>query len=140
MRTALKNKQWLWYALHTGEEPVYAKDGQGNIIYDTIDGKQVPRDTGTKRQTYSTPVKFLGNIVWSRNGRADAYGQAKREPFGVSVEDYDATIITGKGLTPIRETSLIWVSEPTDTKGDFIVTMYQPSLNYDKFMLERVDK
>ena len=140
MRTLRKNKVWIWYAVHTGEEPVYATDAQGNTIYDTVNGVQVPRDTGSKRQTYSDPVKFLGNIVWSRNGRADAYGMAKREPYGVSTADYDATIITGKGETQIRETSLIWVSEPPtgDTKGDFVVTMYQPSLNYDKFMLEKV--
>lgn len=139
MRTLLKNKQWIWYALNLGEEPVYATDENGDIIYDTIDGEQVPRDTGSKTQTYSEPVKFLANIVWSRNGRADAYGQAKREPFGVSVEDYDATIITGKGETPIRETSVIWVEEP-EGDPDFIVTMYQPSLNYDKIMLERTNK
>ena len=42
MRSLKKNKQKLYYSLYSEEIPVYERDGDGNIKYIEVDGKQEP--------------------------------------------------------------------------------------------------
>lgn len=138
MRRQVRNQQRMWYSIFEKNAPVYAKDKDGNIIYDTMpDGTQVPRDTGKKKDTYSEPVEFLGNIT-STIGEADA------KPFGVDVSDYDALLYVPKGTLPLKEFSLIWYqSEPTMKNGEvdphsanYKVARVPVSLNEVKYLLK----
>ena len=42
MRTALKNKQRLKYALYHERQEIYQTDSEGNIVYTEVDGERVP--------------------------------------------------------------------------------------------------
>lgn len=137
------NQQKLKYSLLEGEKPVYQTDDDGNIIYDEIDGEQVPRETGETKISYSIPKDFLGNIAFST-------GWAARKEYGISVTDYDFTLLLPKGYVDLTETSLIWQdSEPTyfDSKktevdpasADYRVTRVAPALTTVKYILSKID-
>ena len=106
------------------------------------DGNYVVDDSATETILYGEPVEFWGNIAF-RSGEADG------EAYGVSIADYDSTLIMNTGEIPIDETSLIFKeSMPTyDEKGnlerdsaDFYVVKVQPSLNLVRYLLKRIEK
>lgn len=154
LRTALKNRQKMWYALQTDAEiPIYATDANGNIIYDTIDGVAVPRETGNYELGYSEPVEFYGSIGMSDTGNwTDNYGNAKVYVYGIDIADYDATLIMSKDEIPITETSLIWFQHEPGFKtvngekitdplsADYHVRRVAPSINQVKYLLRRVSR
>lgn len=138
MRTALKNKRSMKYALYSEKMPTYALDDDGNILTDT-DG--TPITTGYKAG-YFEPIDFKANISF-------AGGEAEAVSYGVSVGDYDSKLLTLKNEFPISETSLIFTdSEPEydasgnlkDKSADFRVFRVAPSLNYTIYLLKRVEK
>lgn len=141
MLTALQNKSKLKYALLIGTRPEYKTDDDGNVIYVTIKGKQVPQETGEEIPMYSEPIDFLGNIAFSS-------GEAEAETFGIAVGDYDSKLLMLKGEIPIDETSIIFKdSEPVYQNGflvkessDFIVKKVAPSLNHINYLLKRITK
>lgn len=64
MRTPKRVKQKMYYSLPTAGEPIYEKDSEGNIIYDTMpDGTSVKRVSGETPAGYSTPVEFYNSIT-----------------------------------------------------------------------------
>ena len=142
MRTVRKNKQRLMYALYKGDaEPKYITDRDGNPMFDD-DGNYIFEDTSTDDLIYNKPVEFFGNIAF-KSGEAD--GQA----YGVSIADYDSTLIMNFGEIPIDETSLIFkdsVPEYDDDgnlkreSADFTVVKVQPSLNLVTYLLKRIVK
>lgn len=138
-RMGLKNKQKLKYSLYLDKVPVYARDDDGNIIYDD-DGE--PLDTGETLNGYSAPVEFMANIAF-------AGGEAEMTTYGVSVDGYDSKMVTPKGYIPITETSLVFKdSEPQYTadgmvkekSADFRVIKVAPSLNHTTYLLKRIEK
>ena len=138
MRTALKNKRSMKYALYQEKIKTYALDDEGNILTDQNGN---PISTGYKAG-YDAPVDFEASISF-------AGGEAEAVSFGVSVGDYDSKLLALKGELPISETSLIFTeSEPEyDNSGnlkeksaDFRVYRVAPSLNYSVFLLKRIDK
>lgn len=145
-----KNKQTLHYALYVGEKQTYKLDADGNPIVIYRDGDKVfYQKSGDKKKTYSETVEFLGNIVMSN-------GETNVTEFGVSISDYAAILIVPKNLLPITETSLIWfqttpinhtvvedgedVTYADDNTADYRVKKVSTSLNYDKYLLERIVK
>lgn len=102
MRQMRIDKQELWYALYRGQEEQLATDEEGTIIYDDIDGEQVPRTTGHWVQTYYTPVKFYGNI------NSGNVGEAVARSYGLSLASGEAVLCMRKGELPIDEQTLIW--------------------------------
>lgn len=142
MRTLAKNKQKMYYALQIGEVPVYETDADGNIIYITVDGEKIPVETGETKIGYGNPVEFFGNIAMSG-------GESEAVEFGLNLGDYSAVLVVDKGLLPIDETSRIWhTTEPTmnadgtvdEFTADYYVVKVSPSLNVDKFVLQKVIK
>lgn len=142
MRMYRKNKQRLFYALVDKTVPIYAKDSDGDIIYDEIDGEQVPRETGSYETLYKYPVEFYGNINSGNKGEAVA------KAYGVSVGDFEAVLCAVKGELPIDEKTLIWYSkEPlmrsdgyVDTKtADYAVKRVPPCLKEIVYLLRRLD-
>lgn len=143
MRTALKNKQKLYYALKGAVTPVYELNSDGTIKYITVDGVQVPVETGSFEVGYEVPVEFLANINTS--------GDITSQEFGLSVSDYDALMVLEAGAIPITETSLIWHKSEIgyrDTAqlivnpntADYRVIAIRDSLNVRKYALKRITK
>lgn len=130
MRTLMKNKQTIYYALNLGRETVSTED---KII---VDGEEVYIDEGDYTITYSVPEAFSANISFSG-------GESTDVEFGIDPSAYDAIIVTDKKALPITETSLIWFeTEPPATQGDgstadYSVVAVRHSLNQTKAILKR---
>ena len=155
MRTLLKNQQKMYYALYKGSEPTYVLDENNEIVYEYYedsdgnkiyylddDGNRIPTETGENRNVYENPVEFYGNIAMSG-------GESEAVEYGLDMSQYSAVLIVSKGSIPITETSRIWhTTEPAMNKygtvdefsADYTVVKVSPSLNYDKYILQRVNK
>ena len=133
MRMARKNQTPLWYSVMSDSDISYVRDENGNIVYQEIDGEQVPVETGKSGSDYSKPVPFLGTIQ-------NAGGVAEAQSYGVSVGSYQARLIDVVGGLPIKEMSLIWTHEPTgecDDKADYRVVNVPIALNQVTYLLKR---
>lgn len=137
MRSLKKNQQNLWYSTYADQITEYYRDSGGNIIYDEIDGEQIPR-IKCERAGYNNPVSFYANISAGK-------GTSQEEVFGVSL-DYTKTISTTDMDLPISETSLIWFeTEPTynadgtvnEASADYSVAAIARSLNNVVYALKR---
>lgn len=148
MRCLKKNKQNMYYSLLLGETPIYALDEHGNKQIDWIDeetGEVHYIEKGSNMNLYSVPVQFKGNIAMSGS-------DVDRTEFGVSEANYEAVLVMTKGEIPITETSLIWFQTPPTTKdvegvtyaddstADYRVLKVSPSLNVDRYILDKVVK
>lgn len=100
MRSLKKNKQKLWYSTYAEQITEYYRDSDGNIIYDEIDGDQIPRIRG-ERAKYNKPVLFYANVSAGK-------GTAQEEVFGPDV-DFARSITTTDLTLPIDELSLVWI-------------------------------
>jgi len=148
MRTLLRNKQTLYYALLDGTLPEYELDSEGNKIVDYVDeetGETYYVETGVNTPVYSRAVEFRGNIAF-------AGADLLRQEYGISDENYEAVLVLNKNEIPITETSLIWYQTKPGTKviddveyaddatADYRVLRSVPSLNNDRFILAKVVK
>ena len=136
MRTLNKNTQKMYYANQDRVVPIYE-------YYEDEDGNMIPLDTGETKLVYGEPIEFKGNISLS-NG-----GEVKVQEFGLNLGDYSAILVVGKDYIPLSETSLIWhTTEPTkdidgntnEFSADYRVVKISPSLNVDKYVLQKVVK
>ena len=148
MRTQLRNKQRLYYALLVDTIPQYDLDDEGNKIVDYVDeetGETYYVESGTRTPVYSTPVEFRGNIAF-------AGADLLRQEYGISDENYEAVLVLNKNEIPLQDTSLIWYQSDPGTKivndveyaddstADYRVLKSVPSLNNDRFILAKVVK
>lgn len=127
MRCLLKNKQKMYYALYV--ESTETTTGKTIII----DGEEVNVEYGSTSQEYTTPVEFKGNIAFTG-------GDVYETEYGIDKSNYSAVLVMNKGEIPIDEHSLIWYDTPPDGKADFKVVKVVPSLNVDKYLLQRIEK
>lgn len=88
MRNLKKNSKKLWYSNYSGRVPIVDENGD---------------ETGDYIGGYASPVAFLATLSVSR-------GNAYADMFGTNLS-YTRTLATVEKL-PIKEESLIWVSEP----------------------------
>ena len=157
MRTLRKNKQSMKYALQIGEVPKYKRDENGEIIYENYEdsygniiyyedenGNKITSETGEYEIGYSEPVSFLSSLAMSG-------GEAEAQEFGLSISDYNATLLCQKGAYPIVEGSLIWTKSEVGYKdtnneivdrntADYSVIKVSESLNFVKYVLKAVVK
>ena len=142
MRTARKNKQRMYYSLQGDVYPVYERDDNGEIIYDEIDGVQVPRETGESETSYGDPVEFKGNISFY-------IGWGYARIWGITMGDADAILLMDKNEIPIDETSRIWYRTEPDYKqdgtvdadsADFTVSRVLPSIGHVRYLLKGNDR
>lgn len=144
MRTARKNKVKLLYSLQGDNIPIYETDDDGNIIYEDIDGEQIPVETGESFTGYQAPVTFYGNLSfytgWNYPG-----------VWGITLGNADAILLMDKDELPIDETSRIWFkSQPVykdaektivdPDSADFSVSRIIPSINCVRYVLKGIEK
>lgn len=144
MRTLRRNKRKMYYSLFGREVTRYAKDEEGNIkTYTTNDGEVIKLEEGTEI-AYSKPVEFWGNIAMSG-------GEVREQEYGLNQSDYSAVLIMNVGEIPITETSYIWFNNevvyldedktmPDVKSADYRVKKVSPSLNFTKYLLEKITK
>lgn len=145
MRTARIFKQKMYYSLFDKEMPEYQTDMDGNILhYTDAEGNTIPLETGETTVGYDLPVEFMANISFGN-------GEAEAREYGLNISDYDASMVVEKGTLPITETSIIWYNEepsyidPDKTlvnakSATFRVRAVKPSLQFDKYLLQRLTK
>lgn len=153
MRTLRRNQQKIKYALQIGEFPIFETDDDGAVKYDG----ETPLQTGKFEIAYSEPVPFLASISMSG-------GEAEAVEYGLSTADYSAVMITEKNAVPLTEGAIIWHTSKSEykyggeeisitvnnkpikskfverTSADYIVMKKSPSLNFDKYILQAVNK
>jgi hypothetical protein len=136
MRTLNKNAQKMYYANQDRVVPIYE-------YYEDEDGNLIPLDTGETKLIYGEPIEFKGNISLSNGGEVEV------QEFGLDIGLYSAILVVSKNTLPITETSLIWCeNEPkkdidgnTDEfSADYRIVKISPSLNVDKYVLQKVVK
>ena len=149
MRTLAKNKQPMKYALFLGQSEVMD-------WFTDEDGNKYPLGTGSYEDTYSTPLDFQCNL--SMGG-----SEAEAMEYGLSIADYEATMVYENGAFPLAAGSLIWTSSevkslyeeeteieidgekflttaPIPTSADYRVLKISKSLNFTKAILKAVNK
>ena len=138
MKQLNQNKQKLKYANYSGKVPIYAYDGDGNIITQDIDGETVAVIDSYK-QGYTDITEFKANISFNS-------GDTKMAEYGLNVDSYNAVISANKGELPFDERTLIWFeSEPEYSSdqlikpesADYRVVAIKTSLNEERFILKK---
>ena len=100
MRSLVRNKQKIYYALQTTETEI--RDEYGNI-------------TGESKLSYSEPVEYHINVSAAR-------GTADLEQFGIN-ENYTKTMVTNDMNCPINETSRLWIGKDATVTVDNVTTV-----------------
>ena len=105
MRTPKRVKQILYYAVYTVSTPIYAKDSEGNIIYDTMpDGATVARVVGETSTGYSEAEEFKNSITSDLTAEElQAFGDEPREKAKMTYK---------KGEFPFSVGTLIFLEKP----------------------------
>ena len=148
------NKQAMKYSLQGQTGPMYERDDDGNIIderYTDTEGNFIPYldDEGNKipkvleeKTGFSEPVDFKANIAFSG-------GEAQSKEYGFDTADFDAILLTDKGMYPLKKGDLIWFdSKPIytsdslvdETSADFTIAGIKLALYSTKYMLKAVGK
>lgn len=105
MRRPRHSQQRMFYSIYLDSIPVYAKDRDGNIIYDTMpDGEKIPRETGEYRNGYTEPVEFLNTISGTLN-------EDEARPFGAEKTGM-AKMTYLKGELPFKTGVIVWKDSP----------------------------
>lgn len=124
MRSLVRNKQKIYYALQTGENPI--RDEYGNL-------------TGEYELSYTAPTEYRINVSAAR-------GTSDLEQFGIN-ENYSKTMVTNDMTCPITETTRLWVGiSPTATVDDaevtqphnYVVTAVARSINSITYAIREV--
>ena len=102
MRTPRRIKQRMYYALPKALEDVYETDGEGNIVYRTVNGKSVAVKKN-KKMTYTAPVMFYNSITSDLT--ADDLAS-----FGADNSGKKAKMTYRRGAFPFKTGTLIWKS------------------------------
>lgn len=153
MRTPLKNKQSMYYSLQIGEVPIYNRDENGEIIYESYEdsdgniiyildenGNKIPQETGEYEIGYSEPVEFLANINNKLN-------EVVWESYGIDNSTNYAQIISTKDELPLKAGSVIWKKSEVgrkesgsvdDSTADYVVKgVADEGQNFDLFLLQK---
>ena len=118
MRTALRNKRTIWYALYKGVEDVIDEDGNY---------------TGEQRIMYDTPVLAHMNVSGGR-------GKADIELFGVD-NPFTMTCVTDDLKTEFNTDTVFWFrANPSTDAHNFRCTGISRTINQVVIALAEVDK
>ena len=100
MRSLVRNKQRIYYALYLGKTGV--RDERGNL-------------TGEYELSYASPVAYNINVSAAR-------GTADVEQFGINA-NYTKTMVTNDLNCPITEISRLWIGKEATVTVDDVTTV-----------------
>lgn len=124
MRSLMRNKQKIYYALYDKKE--IQRDEYGN-------------ETGEPVLTYHDPVKYHINVSAAR-------GTADVEQFGINL-NYSKTMVTNDVNCPITETTRLWIGKEatvtennvtTVTPHNYVVVSVARSINSVTYAIKEV--
>ena len=144
MRMLARNMQKLKYALQDGTWLVPEFDLDGLPIIDYVDDEGNTYPEPHEEIKWTEPTEFLANI-------AQSGGEAEAMAYGLSVSDFDASIIVAKGTVDLPIGSLIWHTSEVlyedeentyvdEKSADYKVLRVLESLNMTKYLLKSVAK
>lgn len=156
MRTLRRNSQSMYYALQIGKVPIYNRDENGEIIYESYEdsdgniiyilddeGNKIPQETGEQEIIFSTPQPFMANI-------SESGGESTAVEYGLSPEDYTAVLLIAKNSVPLVEGALIWADSEVEYRygGQEVtyeidgkeVTTTAPEQTSSDYMVKKVPK
>lgn len=115
MRSLVRNKRTIYYALYLGDTEILDENGYA---------------TGTYAPSYSEPRKLEINVSAAR-------GSAWTREFG-DFKNYDRTMVTTDDL-PIDENSILWVDDLDLTHPhDYQIVQVAKSLNENQYAISKV--
>lgn len=124
MRTLLKNKQKMKYALQNAEIPIYQTDEDGNILYyEDSEGNKIPLETGETEIGFGEPVPFLANI----NNKLNEVVWAE---YGIDDSTKFSQIVADKGVLPLVAGSIIWKKSEVGYKDEAQTIIDSASCDY----------
>ena len=110
MRVARRPRQKMYYSNVIGKRPIYETDSEGNIVYQTINGVDIPKKTGENADQYAEPVEFFNTISGElTEDEMRAFGSEK---LGNAKMNYY------KGEYPFRTGTLIWKNTEVKHRKD----------------------
>lgn len=111
MRTPRRVKQSMFYSTIHQAEPIYARDEDGNIIYQTMpDGERMPKKIGDYPEGYNEPVAFKNSITGNlTEDELKAYGADARKIAKMTYK---------KGEFPFMVGTLIWKESAVQYNDD----------------------
>lgn len=133
MRSLRKNQQSLYFSTYTGQQIIYERDENGEIVY--VDAEKTIPKIIAERAGYNKPVSFCANISAGK-------GTAQEEVFGKDI-DFTRTISTTDLTLPIDELSLVWIeTEPkysedgtVDSNSADYKVAAKPARSLNQFMI-----
>lgn len=115
MRSLVRNKRTIYYALYLGDTEVVDSDGYA---------------TGTYAPSYTEPQKLDINV-------SAASGAAWTREFG-DFKNYDRTMVTTQDL-PLDENSILWIDDLDLTHPhDYQIVQVAKSLNENRYAISKV--
>lgn len=144
MRMLAKNMQKLKYALQDGTWLVHDYDAYGLPIIDYVDDEGNTYPEPHEEIKWTNPKELVANI-------AQSGGEAEATVYGLSVSDFDASIVTVKGAVNLPIGSLIWQNSDVsyrdadktvlnDKSADYRVLRALESINTTRYLLKAVVK
>lgn len=143
MRLQARNKETMYYAEQAPKTTIFKRDTDGNIMYYFDNGIQKPYIQEVVREAYINPKEFKASFSMS------GLGESQEVDYGIDKSNYSAIIICEKNSVPLTEKSLIWKETIpiSDANGiidkktaDYKVVAVRPSLNYDRYLVDKVVK
>ena len=132
----------MWYALPNGTEPIYKLDADGNIMFEEIDGEQIPIEVGEERQVFTEPQAFRGAIFSQlENAIMRAYGSDDTNNYAVLVVDKDKYPDIVNGTRIWRKSKLGRNADGTidGSTADYLVSgVLDEELNEDSYYLTKL--
>ena len=139
-----KNTQKLKYSLQDGTWLVHDYDADGLPIIDYVDNEGNTYPEPHEEIKWTKPRELIANI-------AQSGGEAEATVYGLSVSDFDASIVTVKGTVNLPIGSLVWHNSDVlyrdadktvlnDKSADYRVLRALESLNTTRYLLKAVVK
>lgn len=139
MRTPRRVKQQMFLASYHNGSPLYEKDSNGNIIYDTMsDGTQIPRQIGEIPPGYDEPVEFYNSITSDLSAEElQAFGTEPHTKAKMTYRKGDLDISVSDLIW--KDNEIVYVDGVVDEKSaDFRVVGIQKGRNFYKALLVKL--
>lgn len=122
MRTARRPTQKLFYALKGEPQPIYERDGDGNIVYLIIEGEKVPKETGETTNGILEPKVFYNTIGSSlTQDEITAYGVQGRTLASMTYKRGEYPFVVGTLIWQNSEVRYLESGEVDEDSADYVI-------------------